>query len=259
MISSKKKKKMIRESVWRVSGRGTDAARIRWRVDRLRHQQSQKVWKPGGDRHSNKEIFKRIENSSVTLFVDNLPLSMTTSWLWQLCGLEGEVVDMYISRKKRQSNPLPFAFVRFSNKSEALKAIRNMSGMKIRGCSLELKEAKYKRAETRTEKGDDGDMKNNTMQVNGRLPGNKLVDRTFRDVVVNNNKNSAGCGARSCAKTKATRKEKNMMNREAKTIVVYGEINEVTMEKLSRSLIGESLFPVIIEDMAVKLFKDWFT
>ena len=68
---------------------------------------------------------------------------MTTSWLWQICGSEGRLVDVFLSRKKRASKPFPFAFVRFFNKQDATKAISNLNGLRVRGCSLEVKEAMY--------------------------------------------------------------------------------------------------------------------
>ena len=91
------------------------------------------------------EMYKKIEASSFTLFMDNLPKSMSTFWLWQLCSYDGRVVDVFISRKRRASNPLPFAFVRFSSKQDATNVKGRLDGIIIRGCALEVKEAKYRR------------------------------------------------------------------------------------------------------------------
>ena len=49
-------------------------------------------------------------------------------------------------------------------------------------------------------------------------------------------------------KIKAKPSQKQDEVKEKNTIVVFGEVNEDMVEKLSRSFIGESLFPVTLED-----------
>ena len=44
------------------------------------------------------ERYKKIELISIILLMDNLPVSMTSLWLWQLCKQEGDVVDVFVSR-----------------------------------------------------------------------------------------------------------------------------------------------------------------
>ena len=44
----------------------------------------------------------------VSLFVDNLPTSMSRGWLWQLFNFEGKVVDAYVSHKKRKNKDTLF-------------------------------------------------------------------------------------------------------------------------------------------------------
>ena len=94
-----------------------------------------------------KEMYKKIEKNTYTLFVDNLPKSMTTSWLWQLCNFEGGVVDVFLSRKQRAMKLGPFAFVRFINKQDALEAIRKLDGLTVRGYAIKVQEARYSRME----------------------------------------------------------------------------------------------------------------
>ena len=48
-------------------------------------------------------------------------------------------------------------------------------------------------------------------------------------------------------------------NNEGKEIVVNGEVNEEMLEKLSRSIIGESLHQVNIDVMAEKLRREWLS
>ena len=65
-------------------------------------------------RRRNVEAWRRLEAISFTVFVDNLPKDMSKGWLWQIFQFEGEVVDIFMSWKKRKSSTSPFAFVRFS-------------------------------------------------------------------------------------------------------------------------------------------------
>ena len=67
--------------------------------------------------------WKRLEKVSYIVFIDNLPTSMTKSWFWQLFNYKGRVVDVFMSRKQRKTNKLPFAFVRFSQLKEAQKVV----------------------------------------------------------------------------------------------------------------------------------------
>ena len=50
------------------------------------------------------DMFKKMEECSFTIFFDNLLTSMTKSWLYPICKFEGNVVDIYISRKVRETS-----------------------------------------------------------------------------------------------------------------------------------------------------------
>ena len=91
----------------------------------------------------------QLENISMAVFVDNLPSSMTSSWMWQLFSHEGQVIDVFLSRKRRSGNRTPFAFVRYVHKQDALRAIESMDGMVIKDKRIEVQEAKYKRSNGR--------------------------------------------------------------------------------------------------------------
>ena len=135
---------MQEREMWRVRERERNPrVNNHWRPDQRPFQRTHEARKDGAKGMSREDIYRNIELSSHTVSVDNLPQSMSIAWLWQLCNHEGRVVDVSMPRKKRTSNPLPFAFVHFSNKQEALKAIQNLQGIQIRGCTLVLKEAKY--------------------------------------------------------------------------------------------------------------------
>ena len=49
------------------------------------------------------EDFRRLEQYSFTVFVDNLPSTMTKAWLGRIFKFGGKVVDIYISRKVRKT------------------------------------------------------------------------------------------------------------------------------------------------------------
>ena len=69
----------------------------------------------------------------VSLYVDNLPTTMSKGWLWQLFKCEGRVVDAYVSHKRRKHTTNLFGFVRFLKMEEAQRAIKRLHGVDIRG------------------------------------------------------------------------------------------------------------------------------
>ena len=85
------------------------------------------------------EELKKIEAASFTLFTE------TKSWLWQLFDMEGHVVDIFLSTKRRKYNQQPFAFVHFSSQLEARKAMEKLDKTMIRCYTITVIEAKYRR------------------------------------------------------------------------------------------------------------------
>ena len=79
------------------------------------------------------ESMSRLESRSFIVFVDNLPASMTSSWLRQIFNFEGQVTNVFMLKKKRSSNTTPFEFVRFLNKIGAIEAMKKLHGIVIRG------------------------------------------------------------------------------------------------------------------------------
>ena len=82
-------------------------------------------------------------DASVSLFVDGLPRDMSWDWLMQIFSGEGEIIDVFVSKKIRRFSGSRFAFVRFKKVEEALSAIRNLDGIRIRGRSIKVSFAKY--------------------------------------------------------------------------------------------------------------------
>ena len=84
-------------------------------------------------RRRNDGVWRRLEKNSFIVFVDNLPSSTTKSWLWQIFQFHGEVVDIFMSWKKRKHSNSPFAFVRFSKLIEAQVVINDLHETITRG------------------------------------------------------------------------------------------------------------------------------
>ena len=89
---------------------------------------------------------ERVERQSYSVFVDNLPPSITKGWLFQQFEWEGRITDIFLSRKQRESSQLPFAFIRYKSKQRAYMAISNLNGIEIRGHIISVNVARYKRS-----------------------------------------------------------------------------------------------------------------
>ena len=76
------------------------------------------------NKHLGWGVIRRLEEESFTVFVDNLPSSMSKGWLYQLFGFEGIITEVYMSRKRRRVCSSPFAFVRFAKRGNAESAIK---------------------------------------------------------------------------------------------------------------------------------------
>ena len=74
---------------------------------------------------------RKFQGVNPTLFVDNLPSTMSVDWLRQIFKFEGDMKDAYLSRRVRKNNKQRFGFVRFGSKEEAEKVARKMDGMII--------------------------------------------------------------------------------------------------------------------------------
>ena len=186
----------------------------------------------------NEDAWRRLESVTYTVFVDNLPLSMSKSWLWQLFNYEGRVVDVFISHKKRKTCDAPFAFVRFDNLKGAQDAIHNLNGMEVRGCKLTTSMAEYRRHSGRRVEQSKPNVKRGGNIDNGA----NRTGRSYKDVVIHNMKQPAAENDRSEKGPNRNKREEN--EKYDKTRVVYGVGNQQLMEELGRSAIGESVKPV---------------
>ncbi|MED6171537.1 hypothetical protein PIB30_041600 [Stylosanthes scabra] len=76
------------------------------------------------------------ENNAFTIFVDNLPFDATNGWVRKVFNSVGEVVDVFVSMKRRERNPLRFAFVRYASRDKALRAVEQLDGWLVWGNCL---------------------------------------------------------------------------------------------------------------------------
>lgn len=80
-----------------------------------------------------------------TVFVDGLPKNMNSNWLGNIFKSIGEIVDVYISFKKRKFSDSTFGFVRFRRERDAIRAISSFDGMVFQSKHLRVKWAKHRK------------------------------------------------------------------------------------------------------------------
>ena len=115
--------------------------------------------------------------------MDNIPTEMDKRWLKQLFGYEGQITDMYISRKQRRTNSNTFVFVRFVKEEAAQRAMQKMDGMEIRGCKLAVSLAKFRRNFESSKKVGVQTEEQSLRWRKKENTGNRVDDRSFKDVV----------------------------------------------------------------------------
>ncbi|XP_015938726.1 serine/arginine-rich splicing factor SC35-like [Arachis duranensis] len=93
----------------------------------------------------NRDTYHRLKNSSFSVFVDNLPDDISRRELHHLFCWTGRINDIYLARKRKSGSIYLFAFVRYTTKGGALKAIAEMNHWRLRGKVITVGEAKYRR------------------------------------------------------------------------------------------------------------------
>ncbi|MED6218583.1 hypothetical protein PIB30_027921 [Stylosanthes scabra] len=176
----------------------------------------------GGDRTGVERGDRR--SGTVTVFVDNLPTNTTLAWLWKISSRMGRVADAFLSKKKRDGNKLPFAFVRFANRSEALRSVQNLDDWVVWGCRLSVSLAKYERTVVKNIRSIEGDNEGRHESEVEKCP--------LRD---DNNVTDLG------------------------TLKLELDTDEGLLEIMSRGLIGETMEPVVFEEIKEAVLKDWHT
>ncbi|KAL4328179.1 hypothetical protein AHAS_Ahas13G0174200 [Arachis hypogaea] len=77
--------------------------------------------------------------------MDNLPEDISRRELYQLFCWTGRINDIYLCRKQKNAMVYIFAFVRYTTKGGALKAIAEMNQFRLRGKIVNVGEAKFQR------------------------------------------------------------------------------------------------------------------
>ncbi|KAL4275265.1 hypothetical protein AHAS_Ahas20G0089900 [Arachis hypogaea] len=122
----------------------------------MRERERKSVWVENTERGSirnqikdprawNREEYRRLENESFSIFVDNLLEDVLKRELFQLFCWTRRINDIYLSRKQKSGSIYIFAFIRYTTKGGALKAITKMNRMRLRGKVVFVGEAKYRR------------------------------------------------------------------------------------------------------------------
>ncbi|KAH7849358.1 hypothetical protein Vadar_016718 [Vaccinium darrowii] len=82
-------------------------------------------------------------SQSFTMFVGNLPRDMDEEWMVQLFSAAGNVIDVFIPKKRSAKQNWKFGFVRFACKEEGLKSIHLWNAKVIRGHKIFVKFARF--------------------------------------------------------------------------------------------------------------------
>ena len=196
----------------------------------------------------------RVMEGIYSLFVDGLPWEMTWGWLKEIFRREGEVFDVYVSKKTRQFNSSKFGFVRYKKLEEARRAVRNMDGAMIKGRKLKVFFAKYDKYRGRR---NDSAMAENTKVTESdgdeEKHGAKIRDGiSFKDVVEGHPEN---------AKTDGWQKEKTYTilnhgakehNRQSDLVKLKGVVWNVVEEIFNSNKLEEikCFFVTFLEEAA---------
>ncbi|MED6154949.1 hypothetical protein PIB30_001090 [Stylosanthes scabra] len=184
-------------------------------------------FEPFGRRHYQVlENFRSLERRSFSLFVDNLPNTANREWLWELFSREGEVVDVFLSKKVRKHSPFHFAFVRFAYKNHAIRATNKINGWEFEGVQLLVTEAKYGRNKRYIELPQPQSNCRHQVsynQVEAKVNREIIRDkRSFKNVLMGDANEKGDMGE---------------INDQSKQEVVKGEVDVGLVEMLKRSLI----------------------
>ena len=128
--------------------------------------------------------------------------------------------------------------MRFFSKHDAVYAKGKLDGIIIRGSTLEVKDAKYGRQDGGAHRRNENRQSilvnpNHGIQHRGFLNG-----RSFKELVMENDQDKRKMEMENRQKNSTYRRvmQKNEEKEDGKTIVVYGEVDELMPEKMSRSI-----------------------
>ncbi|XP_057756035.1 polyadenylate-binding protein, cytoplasmic and nuclear-like [Arachis stenosperma] len=111
---------------------------VRWDKVRQPHvRKAPRIW--------NWEAYLQLESESFTIFVNNLPGNVSKNKLFHMFKWIGRIKNIYLARKEKYGRIHLFAFIKYTTKGGALKAIKEMNGMQLRSKEIFVGEAKYRR------------------------------------------------------------------------------------------------------------------
>ncbi|KAL4332122.1 hypothetical protein GQ457_07G001490 [Hibiscus cannabinus] len=107
----------------------------------------------------------------ITLYVSNLPSKLHWSGLRHIFGFHGDVVDSFIASKLNKSGER-FGFVRFSNSTDAFRAIERLDGFSLFGFRIAVSLARFNvRCSFWRKVGKDSDKGGEKSGSQNRIPG----------------------------------------------------------------------------------------
>ncbi|MED6179443.1 hypothetical protein PIB30_001207 [Stylosanthes scabra] len=187
------------------------------------------------------------ERNTFSIFADNLPADASLGWLWKVFSSVGEVVDVYLSRKRRTNNPLRFAFIRYKSRNEALRAIEQYDGWIVWGCEIKLTESRYKRnIKDHTEKKQEGAKGSANTDGNVENDGMMKQGKSYKDVVL------AGSNAGNSEKVNIP----NDMQTLGESKILLSRNGEL-LQKMKRGLVGETMSPIEFNTLKNAVLEDW--
>ncbi|KAL4293172.1 hypothetical protein AHAS_Ahas18G0101500 [Arachis hypogaea] len=199
--------------------------------------------RPKDPRIWNREEYHRLEKDSFTVFLDNLPEDISRRELYQLFCWTGRINDIYISRKQKNGRVYIFAFVRYTTKGGALKAIAEMNQFRLRRKTVYVGEAKFRKnfqvgnRRVNVDPGRDLERKSETAGDDNGAPRVLVTEPehmlTAKEPVIN-----PGLGDPSGAGRTLLKQGKGCSKRVEVPIVVDN------MNWLVRSLVGSTLKPI---------------
>ncbi|MED6182518.1 hypothetical protein PIB30_029136 [Stylosanthes scabra] len=134
--------------------------------------------------------WNEIERMSHTVFVDGLPNDIAKVSLYRIFWWAGNVVDIYVSRKKRNKSNRPFAFVRFDARGGVVRVVEKLNGTFVGTARMTVKHATFLRQENASkvyqEKENDGmmGMQPETKEMEtGRKSIEVTADPTLMDIL----------------------------------------------------------------------------
>ncbi|CAO2824985.1 unnamed protein product [Amaranthus hypochondriacus] len=81
----------------------------------------------------------------ITLFVEGISRTTSMAELRRIFEYEGQVLDVYISGKRRKNKEGSFGFIRYGDSETATRAVDMMNGVWLQGSRLKVSMAKYQK------------------------------------------------------------------------------------------------------------------